>query len=92
MVASRLNQALHAPRSHVDTARALYEDLCKDYARHCDLAAAALTQDRELILERCRQIHQDVQVALKQYCDELHRFTGLMACHQTADMSETGER
>ncbi len=65
-------------RDHVEFARALYQDLRSELARHREWAEAALTQDRELIQDRCRQLHESMLLALEQYRVELQRFNRLV--------------
>lgn len=65
-------------RHNFEFARALYEDLRNEHRRVRELATAALTHDRDLLLDRCSQLHDAVQLALDQYRDALYRFNRLV--------------
>jgi hypothetical protein len=66
---------------NVEFARALYEGLCREYVRDRERAAAAAlaaTEDARLLYDRCRQMHDAMQLALDEYRAELRRFTRLV--------------
>lgn len=62
----------------VEFAGAVWQDRRRDLAAARELAAAALTHDKALIHDRCRQLHDAMQLALDQYRSALQRFNRLV--------------
>lgn len=65
-------------RHNFELAKVLYEDLRNEHRRVRELASAALTHDRDLLLDRCRQLLAARDLAYEEYTAALRRFTRLV--------------